>query len=215
MRQTACHDRLQGMSSAWGILASMKINWNQSERTAVKGALKQLIQANKFPRRSWAHLLYVAQHDALHSDRWRKEACLAPNIFLDSKTNESRWGSPRVIVFDALQELGLIPQEQGYHDPLPPRQRLRMPPPARPGRPPESSTVPAPEQAPSHPLKEVDQAIQRLRELEKQHAEALTRLEQLEAAVGQITDFITSHGYAPAPGPDSTHRILLAKGFAA
>lgn len=66
---------------------SMKINWKQSERTAVKDALKQLIQANRYPRHSWAHLLFVAQHDALQSHRWRKEVCLAPSIFRDSKVS--------------------------------------------------------------------------------------------------------------------------------
>lgn len=205
-----------------------KVVWTQAEQTAVKEALKPLIAANCHPRHPWAHLLSVAQRVALPCSRWRQERCLAPSIFRCSKSNEQRWGSPRDILFEALRELHVLPAEQRRRDPLPAREAVRLPSDLKPARSPESR-APASEAVSARPPTEAEQAIERLKQLEKQHAEALdklrqleeeraesrvfARLQQLEAAVEQITEFITSHGYKPMSGAFT--RVGLPRSFAA
>jgi hypothetical protein len=208
-----------------------KVVWNQAEQTAVKEGLKQLLQATRLPRHSWAHLLWVAQRAVLPSGRWRNERSLAPGIFRDSKTNELHWGSPRDIVFEALRDLQVLPAEQLRREPLPAREAVRLPPALKPEKAPAGTVSPAPKPIPSDPVPEAERANQRLKELEKQYAEALTklrqleeeraesrlvaRLDQLEAAVGQITEFITSHGYRPTSDFVAVNRVALARSFAA
>jgi hypothetical protein len=208
-----------------------KVVWNQAEQAAVKDGLKRLLQANRHPRHSWARLLWVAQREVIPTGRWRNERSLAPGIFRDSKTNELHWGSPRDIVFEALRELQLLPAEQLRREPLPAREAVRLPPALKPEKAPAGTVSPAPKPIPADPVPEAERANQRLKELEKQYAEALTklrqleeeraesrvfaRLEQLEAAVVEILEFITGHGFKPTPDVGILNRVGLARSFAA
>lgn len=205
-----------------------KVVWTQAEQTAVKEALKPLIAANCHPRHPWAHLLSVAQRVALPCSRWRQERCLAPSIFRCSKTNELHWGSPRDIVFEALRELQVLPAEQLRREPLPAREAVRLPSDLKPARSPEKS-VQASEAVSARPPTEAEQAIERLKQLEKRHAEAMAKLKQLEeeraesrvfaqldkleASVVEILDFITGHGFKPTPEAGILNRVGLARSF--
>jgi hypothetical protein len=215
------------------ILTSMmkKIIWLDAEQVAVKDALKQLLQGKGWANYSWASLLNMAQQTVLSRDRWRKEASLVPGIFFDSKTRQPRWGSPRDIVFEALLELRLIPEDQRRRDPLPIPKSLRMPSAAALENSPKgnawsdarkvaSGTVTEAEHA-----KTVDRLMQveaelanarsKLQNLESERSESLilSRLQALETLVNSLLEFVTSHGYAPRS--HSNPRGALGTSFAA